>query len=337
MSKYNVSIGIPMFNAEKYIEICAKSLFEQTLDEIEFVFVDDCSTDTTIKKLQDIISLYPRRAKNIKLIKHEHNKGVAGARNTCIENFSGEYIGWCDADDSVDVSMFKKLYDTAKQNDADIVYCDFVFGYGHDYKIFHEPSFLSAQEAMLAWLSGNGTTSVMWNKLTRRSLYVQYNIKCHEGYNYAEDAVVTYPLYAVANKVVHLQEALYSYTINPMSMGAIVDKNKLSEAYRQMDGNCQVIQNFLARIKIDVKFPKEYNWWLLRLKSSILYKERNISKWRSTYPGSHKYLLNHPTLSKNEIIVEWCLLHHMPILFWFKYYISRIIKIVKKKAPLRTL
>ena len=337
MGKYKVSIGIPMFNAEKYIETCAKSLFEQTLDEIEFVFVDDCSTDTTIKKLQDIISQYPQRAKNIKLIKHDHNKGVAGVRNTCIENFSGEYIGWCDADDSVDISMFKKLYEAAKQNDADIVYCDFVFGYGHDYKIYREPSFLSAQEALLAWLSGNGTTSVMWNKLTRSSLYVQYNIKCCEGCNFAEDAIVTYPLYAVANKIVHIQEALYSYRINPMSMAATSDKNKLLEAYRQMDRNFQLIQDFLVRIKIDEKFPKEYNWWLLRLKSSILYNERNISKWRSTYPGSHKYLLSHPTLSKNEIIIEWSLLHHMPILFWFKYYISKIIKTFKKKTPLRTL
>ena len=88
MCKYKVSIGIPMFNAEKYIESCAKSLFEQSLDNIEYIFVDDCSSDTTVEKLQEVIAQYPQRAGAIKIIKHERNRGSAAARNTCIENFN---------------------------------------------------------------------------------------------------------------------------------------------------------------------------------------------------------------------------------------------------------
>lgn len=337
MCKYKVSIGIPMFNAEKYIESCAKSLFEQSLDNIEYIFVDDCSSDTTVEKLQEVIAQYPKRAGAIKIIKHERNRGSAAARNTCIENFSGEYVGWCDTDDRADVAMFQNMYEVAKLNNADVVYCDFLFGRENSYKIHHEPSFPSGKEAMLAFLIGKGTTSVMWNKLTRRSLYMQYNIRCREGNNFAEDAVITYPLYVVANTVVHIPEALYSYQINPLSMGAVIDKKKLAEAYRQMESNIQSVRDFLKQFAIDIQFPKEYNWWLLRLKSSILYREKNVSKWKSVYPDSHQYLLTHPTLSKNEIIVEWCLLHHMPMLFWLKYYMGVIVKVVKKKAPLRTL
>lgn len=337
MSQYKVSVGIPMFNAEKYIEGCARSLFEQSLDNMEFVFVDDCSSDKTVEKLQAVITQYPQYIKNVKVIKHEHNRGSAAARNTCIESFSGEYIGWCDADDRVDTSMFQQLYVAAKQNNADIVYCDFLFGQENTYKTHREPTFASGQEALLAYLLGNGTTSVMWNKLTRRSLYMQHHIRCTEGYNFAEDATVTYPLYAVASKIVHLPQTLYSYQINPASMGGITDKEKLSEAYRQIDGNIQLVHDFLKRYKFDIQFPKEYNWWLLRIKASILYVEKNVAKWKSKYPDSHQYLLSHPTLSKNEIIVEWCLLHHIPILFWLKYYMIAIVKMVKRRAPLRTL
>ena len=337
MCKYKVSIGIPMFNVEKSIEVCAKSLFDQSLDDIEYVFVDDCSSDTTVEKLQDVIEKYSQRAGAVKVIKHEQNRGSAAARNTCIENFSGEYIGWCDADDCADIAMFQKMYEAAKLNNADIVYCDFLFGQEGAYKIREEPSFASGQEALLAYLKGKGTTSAMWNKLIRRSLYLQYNIKCKEGCNFAEDAVVTYPLYAVANKVVRLQETLYAYQINPASMAGTTDKEKLSKAYRQIDENIQTVQDRFKQFGIDVQFPKEYNWWLLCLKASVLYRERNVSKWKSMYPESHQYLLTHPTLSKNEIIVEWCLLHHISILFWLKYYMSTIVRAVKKKSPLRTL
>lgn len=336
MNHYKVSIGVPMYNAEKYIEDCAKSLFEQSLDEVEYVFVDDCSSDMTVDKLQKVIAQYPQRASAIKLIMHKHNRGSAAARNTCIENFTGEYVGWCDADDRADTSMFQKMYEAAKLNNADVVYCDFLYGQGDTYQIHHEPSFTSGQEAMLAFLIGKGTTSVMWNKLTRRCLYLQYNIRCNEGNNFAEDAVITYPLYVVANKVSHIPEALYSYQINPASMGGVTDKKNVSEAYRQMNANVQSLHVFLRCHEIDVKFPQEYNWWLLRLKSSILYREKNVSKWLSVYPDSHRYLLTHPTLSKSEIIVEWCILHHISILFWLKYYISRLVKIVKNKPPLRT-
>lgn len=337
MDQFKVSIGIPMYNAEKYIGDCAKSLFEQSLEDVEYVFVDDCSSDKTVEKLQETIARYPQRAKAIKLIQHTQNRGSAAARNTCIENFSGEYVGWCDADDRTDTSMFQKLYEAAKLNNADIVYCDFQFGQGDAYQVHHEPSFTSGKEAMLAFLIGKGTTSVMWNKLIRCSLYVQHNIRCNEGNNFAEDAVVTYPLYVIANKVVHVPEALYSYRINPTSMGATTDMKKLSEANRQIDNNIRSLHVFLKQRKIDVKFPHEYNWWLLRLKTSILYKEKNISKWKSVYPDSHRYLLTHPTLSKNEIIVEWCILHHVPLLFWLKYYIRAFVRIVRKKPPLRTL
>lgn len=336
MNHYKVSIGVPMYNAEKYIEDCAKSLFEQSLDEVEYVFVDDCSSDMTVDKLQKVIAQYPQRANAIKLIMHKHNRGSAAARNTCIENFTGEYVGWCDADDRADTSMFQKLYEAAKLNDADVVYCDFLYGQGDASQIHLEPSFTSGQEAMLAFLIGKGTTSVMWNKLTRHCLYVQYGIRCNEGNNFAEDAVVTYPLYAIAKKVIHVPEALYWYRINPASIGGTTDTRKLSEAYRQIDDNIQSLRAFLKHLNIDVRFPKEYNWWLLRIKISILYRERNIARWKSMYPDSHQYLLSHPTFSKIEIIAEWCLLHHISLLFWFKYYISKLVR-MRKKAPLRTL
>lgn len=79
---YSVSVIIPVYKVEKYIERCARSLFEQTLESIEFIFVDDCSPDQSIKILQSVLQEYPHRTPHTKIIRHERNRGLAAARNT---------------------------------------------------------------------------------------------------------------------------------------------------------------------------------------------------------------------------------------------------------------
>ena len=82
-----ISILIPVYKVEQYIEKCAISLFEQTYSDIEYVFVDDCSPDSSIQCLKSVIEKYPQRSKNIKIIRHERNRGLAAARNTAITFF----------------------------------------------------------------------------------------------------------------------------------------------------------------------------------------------------------------------------------------------------------
>src|SRR5574344_2940798 len=120
-----VSIIIPIYNVEKYIERCARSLFEQTEEDLEFIFVNDVTPDNSIQILNNVIKDYPSRKHQIKILENEKNLGVAETRLKGIMEASGEYIIHCDSDDWVDRDIYRMLYEKAKAEDLDIVWCDF--------------------------------------------------------------------------------------------------------------------------------------------------------------------------------------------------------------------
>ena len=117
-----VSVIVPVYNAEKYLTERVGNLLNQTLDEIEIIFIDDASTDGTLSVLEEAKNQFPNR---VRVLSHKENKGPGAARNMGLAVASGEYIGFYDADDVIDVTMYEKLYNKAKENDADIVDCAF--------------------------------------------------------------------------------------------------------------------------------------------------------------------------------------------------------------------
>ena len=94
-----VSVIVPVYNAEKYIERCVRSLYNQTLDDIEYIFVDDCTPDNSMEVLQKVMDEYPKRKLHTKIIIHTTNTGQSGSRKDGILAATGDYIIHCDADD----------------------------------------------------------------------------------------------------------------------------------------------------------------------------------------------------------------------------------------------
>lgn len=117
-----ISVILPCYNVAPYIDVCLRSLTNQKLSDIEIICVDDKSTDDTL----DIIQKHVKRDTRIKLIAQQKNQGVSAARNAGLDVATGEYIGFVDPDDYVDLDFYEKLYNTAKQEDADIVKADLV-------------------------------------------------------------------------------------------------------------------------------------------------------------------------------------------------------------------
>lgn len=116
MAQPKVSIIIPVYNAEKYIERCIASLRAQTLEEIEIILVDDDSKDNSLALCREAEKADPR----IKVI-HKENEGAGKARNAALKVASGEYIGFVDSDDFVAPDMFETLYSKAKEYDSDLI------------------------------------------------------------------------------------------------------------------------------------------------------------------------------------------------------------------------
>lgn len=205
-----VSMLIPIYGVEKFIERCAISLFEQTYQNIEYIFVNDCTKDDSINVLERVINRYPNRKPFVRIINHAQNKGLAGARNTAVANATGDFIMHVDSDDYVDKEIVRKAIDKQLRFDADIVVIDFKKASPSFCKITRYASFSNPEEYCLTVLSRKNSNSI-WAKLIRRTLYVDNDIKCIEGCNQGEDFQIVPILLYYAKRIVNLQEPLYYY------------------------------------------------------------------------------------------------------------------------------
>lgn len=205
-----VSILIPIYNVEKYIERCARSLFCQTYNDIEFVFVDDCSPDNSVAILQNIINEYPERKNNVKIIRHEINKGLSSARNTALKASSGIYIMHVDSDDYIENNTVELAVYSARQNDADMVVFDMNYIFNNSIKPYH----VKIPDDNMVYLKKiiyRDISPCLCGSMYKRKLYIDNNIRAIEGLNYGEDYVTKPRLIFYAKQINYLPLCLYNY------------------------------------------------------------------------------------------------------------------------------
>ena len=165
-----ISIITPIYKTEKYLDKCLSSLVSQTLDDIEFIWIDNAAND----ECRDIISKYANKRSNIKVINLTENVGYSGAMNLGIKEASGKFVGFCDSDDWVDEDYYEKLYSKVKSN-TDVVYCEFVSEYpdGHKkYKKFRKTELSECKCALLEALAAGS----IWNAIFSNKLIKENNI-----------------------------------------------------------------------------------------------------------------------------------------------------------------
>jgi glycosyltransferase involved in cell wall biosynthesis len=206
---FDVSVIVPIYNVANYIERCLISLFSQTHDSIEYIFVDDGTPDNSIEILHQVIERFPERKSSIKIIRHEKNKGLSAARITGISNASGEYIHHVDSDDFVDVNMIELMMKSARANNSDIVFCDVWIEWLNKRKRVTQE--FTTKEQYLIDLLESRVIQGVFNKLVRKKLYIDNSIFPTEGINVGEDLIVTPRLIYYADVVTKVNDALYYY------------------------------------------------------------------------------------------------------------------------------
>lgn len=204
-----VSIIVPVYGVERYIERCAVSLFEQTYSNIEYVFVNDATPDKSIEILQGVIARYPARQKDVQIITHSQNKGLSAARNTGLDNCSGDYIWHVDSDDYIVVNAVEQLVEAAEKHNAEIVIFDinvvtqigfYTESVGYTNKVDYIRRLLQHIEKC-----------AHWNKFYHKALLDRTGIRSDERIRLAEDYAVTPRLMHEAQRVVMYHEPLYFY------------------------------------------------------------------------------------------------------------------------------
>ena len=177
-----VSVLVPVWNVEKYIERCARSIFEQTYDNLEIIFVDDYTPDNSIPIIEDLLKDYPKRAKQTHIIHHEHNRGLSAARNTAVDACNGEFLFHVDSDDWVELNAIELLLKKQQETNADIVTgCACVHFSDNLQERNVSGVELKRNETIMALIERKISVSI-WRRLIRTSLY-NNNIRCIEGVN----------------------------------------------------------------------------------------------------------------------------------------------------------
>ena len=209
-----VSVIVPIFKVEQYLEECLNSLINQSYRNIEIILVDDGSPDSCA----EICNRYAATDGRI-LVIHKENGGLSDARNAGLDKASGEYVLFIDSDDYVADDMVKKLYALAENNSADIAVCYFQRVYEDGYReAIVEPTKIKELYNPKDLLKELYTTRnspiafVAWNKLYKRSLFMEHDIRYPKG-KYHEDTFITYRLLYHATSVAVVKEPLYFYRI----------------------------------------------------------------------------------------------------------------------------
>ena len=206
-----VSILVPIYGTELYIEKCARTLFEQTYDNIEFIFVNDYTRDNSVNVLKRVLEEYPLRKSQTRIIEHKENKGLAGSRLTGLQNATGEYV-WCvDSDDYVEKNAVEVLL-PYMLDDYDFISFNYILNDGKTFKEFKSKK-LSVENLLI-----NRIPPSIWKCVVKRKLFKDNNIWPVVGINFSEDYLLTARLILVAEKKILLKEEhLYYYNVSNLN------------------------------------------------------------------------------------------------------------------------
>ncbi|MGG7073543.1 glycosyltransferase family 2 protein [Campylobacter sp. 9BO] len=274
MQDHKVSIIVPIYNVEKFIEKCAITLFKQDYDNIEYIFVNDCTPDNSMQILQKVIDKYPNRKNDIKIINKPNNEGLPQARKSGLKVASGNYILNVDSDDWIKLNMVSSLICEAKKSGADIVCFDYVKEFKNKniirnffYTKNHPKSNLEFIKAILA----HEISVSMCDKLVKKKLYESVEFPY---FSHCEDSFVNLQIFYEAKTFAYINKPFYHYRTNPNSLSNDFSNNQ--KALGDFANFSKAVRNFL----IDKELFNDYFQYFLPniLKFTIDYAEKDFKK-----------------------------------------------------------
>lgn len=299
-----VSVLIPVYGVESYIEECAISVFNQSYENLEIIFVNDCTKDSSMIVLENVLKRFPIISNKVKIINHGENLGLAGARLTALKAATGDYVIQFDSDDYVEHNMLELLVEKAIEDDADIVICDM----DHVYETYSVPVHVNPSLNNIELISKLFTGEVhssLCNKLIRRKLYTDNNINPTIGLNMCEDFSVMYKLVYYSKRISYLPQILYHYRQN-VAGSFTAQKMPLKHQLNRIQLLEQISSFIQNNAKEVVVLNTFFRYLLVGNKGEMLLygslNHLNLFK-RSEMVFSLKDIFNHPNLHVNLKLV----------------------------------
>lgn len=228
----DISVIVPVYNVEKYIERCLLSLINQDCTcNYEIITVNDGTKDNSMQIVRRLAASYDK----IRIVEKE-NGGLASARNAGLAQAHGEFVAFVDSDDFVSESYISRLYDTAVNTGADIVCCNYKNTdesgeHGFENPLSHTCGVFSGRSALKGILADITIRSYVWNKLYRRSLFTDNNIVFPLGMTFEDFAIMPQLMYH-SKKVAFIKDTLYFYVHRHGSITGTMKKSTIEDYIR---------------------------------------------------------------------------------------------------------
>ena len=305
MNKCKLSIIVPVYGVEKYIDKCLDSLVKQSLKEIEIIVVNDGTKDNSQKIIDKYVKKYPDKIKSY----IKENGGQGSARNYGLKKTTGEYIGYVDSDDFVEKDMYKKLYNKAKENNYDIVVCG-NYNVSEDYQNKNIDAFINNYNTDLENIFFG--KMAVWNKIYKRDILIKNKLEFKEKV-WFEDLAFTLKAIMNSNTFAFIDEPLYDYLIREGStmnnsnvqrnleildafndILSYIQHNKKEEYFNKIEF-LAIDHIYISAIVRVLKADSDKNIKKETIEKLINYMNKNFPNYKS-----NKYI---NTLSKNRKII----------------------------------
>jgi len=289
-----VSVIVPVYNVENYLEKCLESLVNQTIEDIEIIVVNDGSPDNSQKIIDNYVQKYPNLIKGYV----KENGGLSDARNYGIERANGEYIGFVDSDDYVEPTMFEKLYKKALENDFDIAVCDVNL-------VGNNEKYISSEVISDIYQKNDVKTQminiypVAWNKIYKRTLFSEKTM-FKKGVWY-EDVEFLYRVFPYIKSIGTVKEALINYVDREGAITKTFDER----LYNYID-NWNGIVDFYKKNDFYDEFKDELEYCYVRyllatfIKNSAKFDKKNYKI--AVDKAMENVILNFPNYKNNKYL-----------------------------------
>ena len=301
-----VSILMPIYKVEQYIEKTLDSIFTQTYPYLDYVFVNDCSPDNSLQVLKDTIEKHNVGTDRYTIIDHAQNEGIAVSRADCLANAKGEYIFFVDSDDWIEKDAAEKMVKATNGGTVDIVGCDFMKDFLSEATTYHHENYAdSCKENMIQCLNYDIAT-VLWKLLIRRSLFENFTITPHV--DIVEDYIMSVKLYYYAKSFIALPQAFYHYV---QYNQARVSLQSLWSVTMHIKG-VEEVEAFLREKGLyNAQTEHKLRLRKFNIKSNFLTKHLlDYEAYKNTFPEADQ-IWREMGYSRKEMFKFWLAEHHM--------------------------
>ena len=308
-----VSVIIPVYKVEPYMARCARSLFSQTMEDLEFIFIDDCSPDRSIDVMREVLEEFPERKDQVVVYRMPRNSGQAAVRMQGLALARGEYVIHCDSDDSVDPEAYQLMYGKAVAEDLDIVTCDFRMV---NLKEARVQSTVSEPGREISDILSGKVWASLCCRMIKRELCE--DIAMPEGGDMWEDVVFAVQATRRARRIGHMGIPFYTYYRRTTSISFEEGQAAALKRWEAIRGNVKQVLDYLSRNGVAVDADDIVSFKYRSRYPLVPYVQipEYYRKWRDTFPEIDRVFLRTKGIPADTKF--WFILIHLRLYYPWK-------------------